>query len=177
MYWHLNGSDIAYASSSDWLAPCQDDSKRAWCKYCKCSLNARVNDLKDHAGTEKHDKSVKAAKNPVPSSSMTLFTKPPVSDEQKVAELKVAAFIASSGIAFRQVDNFVSLLKSIIKKDIIVKDMKVRLLVSSSGLSDNSYLLARPNEMYEIGNASPWARISKDLIGRSWRRQILIDYR
>lgn len=37
-----------------WLEPCTTDNNKAYCKYCKAVLTARLNDLYKHAKTGKH---------------------------------------------------------------------------------------------------------------------------
>lgn len=39
-----------------WLMPVAGDSGRAYCKFCKCMLKAKFQDLKIHATTKKHKK-------------------------------------------------------------------------------------------------------------------------
>jgi hypothetical protein len=38
----------------DWLTPCTVDINKAYCKFCKATLNARLPDLRKHVKTMKH---------------------------------------------------------------------------------------------------------------------------
>ncbi|CAH0400399.1 unnamed protein product [Chilo suppressalis] len=47
----------------DWLSPVQDDATKAYCKYCKCNIIAKLYCLKQHISTTKHVKSVEPMKS------------------------------------------------------------------------------------------------------------------
>jgi hypothetical protein len=38
-----------------WIQPCSTDINKAFCKYCKCLLNAKLGDLQKHVKTKKHE--------------------------------------------------------------------------------------------------------------------------
>jgi len=113
----------------DWLAPVAKNPEKAWCKYCKCQIAARSSDLKDHTKRGKHlDAAKEAMKDALP--NILNHLRPAIADEQKVAELKVAAFIANSSIAFCNVNCLINMITTLFKKDNIAKNMKVNFEIS-----------------------------------------------
>uniref|UniRef100_A0A915HL82 U1-type domain-containing protein n=1 Tax=Romanomermis culicivorax TaxID=13658 RepID=A0A915HL82_ROMCU len=107
-----------------WIASVPNNSSKAWCRYCKRELNPRLSDLKDHAKTQTHRQAVAHAAN-FGNCLITNHAKAPVPDVQKVAELRLASFIADSSIAFRQSDMLISLIQTLFKKDEVAKKMRV----------------------------------------------------
>jgi hypothetical protein len=164
-------------SCSDWIAPSLNkNSKRARCKYCKQEYAAKLTDLKTHAKTPKHINSVEEAKKTMSSTAvMDSFVRPSMSDEQKRLELKIAAYIADSAIAFRQSDGLVDLIKSLVKKKTDVDKLTVRFFVF---IYCDFYLLrffsAWTNEMHEIGYSCPWTGLPQAAIGRFGHWKIFI---
>ncbi|CAH1100584.1 unnamed protein product [Psylliodes chrysocephalus] len=55
-----------------WLEPCTTDYTKAYCKYCKCFINAKLGDIKKHHKSLKH----KAAKKPFSSRQQKLNFEP-----------------------------------------------------------------------------------------------------
>lgn len=47
----------------DWLQPVANDTTKAYCKYCKCEIIAKVACLKLHISSAKHKKSIEPAKS------------------------------------------------------------------------------------------------------------------
>uniref|UniRef100_A0A915I1T0 U1-type domain-containing protein n=1 Tax=Romanomermis culicivorax TaxID=13658 RepID=A0A915I1T0_ROMCU len=114
-----------------WLAPVAKKLNKAWCKYCKCQLTAHSADLKSHAKTEKHQKAVKEAV--VTSSfSITHHVNIKPSEERKIAELKIATFIADSSIPFRPLDLLIDLMKLIFKKSEVARNLPDQLTNGNS---------------------------------------------
>lgn len=37
-----------------WLAPCENNTIKAYCKYCKCTFFAKLSDIQRHIKTLKH---------------------------------------------------------------------------------------------------------------------------
>lgn len=46
----------------DWLQPADNDPTRAYCKYCKCNVTAKMYCLKQHLASSKHLKAVEPLK-------------------------------------------------------------------------------------------------------------------
>ena len=40
----------------NWVCPSESGPGKAYCKLCKCDINAKLCDLKAHANTQKHKK-------------------------------------------------------------------------------------------------------------------------
>jgi hypothetical protein len=87
----------------DWLSP-HADEKKAFCKYCQTTLNARLADLKKHLETSKHKKACS-----VMNGQKTLkFQKAKFEDEKARTQLKIATHVAIHS-AIRTCDHMVSL--------------------------------------------------------------------
>ncbi len=52
----------------EWLAPLDFDENKAYCKFCRCEVNAKYQDLKVHALSKKHKKSLPFKAVPITSS-------------------------------------------------------------------------------------------------------------
>ena len=110
-----------------WIARSKNSQNKAWCKYCKCDIQAHTTMLKNHAITDKHIQTVETAK--LISKSMpsieTCMSSLSFTDQIKSSELILASYIASSRKAFNASDSMVNVFKAIAKKDHVVKNIKV----------------------------------------------------
>ena len=73
----------------DWVMSIHGDVTKARCKYCKCKMKAKIQDLKKHAETKKH-------KNAVPFRDMpplTFVFRTTQSNESSKVEGSVAMFV------------------------------------------------------------------------------------
>lgn len=43
---------------ANWLLECPADAMKAFCKYCRCEIKAKLSDLMHHAKTKKHIKAM-----------------------------------------------------------------------------------------------------------------------
>ncbi|XP_017468773.1 PREDICTED: uncharacterized protein LOC108360841 [Rhagoletis zephyria] len=77
-----------------WIAP--DPAGRsdsAFCKYCRTTLSAHKKGLVQHSRSKKHENAVLKDKSALQSKKLDSTFKPTVTDNIKIAELKIAAFI------------------------------------------------------------------------------------
>ena len=88
----------------EWIAP-SDDENKAFCKFCRCSLNAKYQDLKSHALTNKHKRSLPFKATPLTSS----FIKEKNNDSH-VLEESIAMFLSCHS-AISNCDHMVDMLK------------------------------------------------------------------
>ncbi|CAH2089008.1 unnamed protein product [Euphydryas editha] len=79
----------------DWIGP--DPSGKidqAYCKYCRTSLKCHRKGLIDHSKTNKPQNCVLKEKSALKTKKLYSTFKPIVTEKTKIAELKIAAFIA-----------------------------------------------------------------------------------
>lgn len=76
----------------EWLQPVCEDKGKAYCRYCKISLKAKLFDLKHHGGTQKH----KSAAQPFSDRRQRQIQFPKLSDTlaRKQAQASICLFIA-----------------------------------------------------------------------------------
>ncbi|CAH1101932.1 unnamed protein product [Psylliodes chrysocephalus] len=106
-----------------WLMPDPEDDKRGFCKVCKCSLIAHKKDLLLHRKSRKHIESEKKY-YAGPSKKITEFLTTNISKKRKVAELKIAAFIAEH-CSTRTADHLSELLNSLDDNSELLKGVKL----------------------------------------------------
>lgn len=106
-----------------WILPDPQDEKRAFCKVCKCSLIAHKKDLLLHSKSNKH---IQAVKNSTagPSKKITEFMQVNISKQRKIAELKIAAFIAEH-CSTRTADHLTDLVNKLDNNSELLKGVKI----------------------------------------------------
>lgn len=76
-------------ATKEWLNPCTSDSSKAYCKYCKVLLNAKLGDLVKHGQTLKHV----AASKPFSSKRQQMISFKPIDtctkEQRKEAQLSL----------------------------------------------------------------------------------------
>lgn len=92
-----------------WLPPNLTNNTLATCKYCRVELKAHKKDLVSHAKTEKHKKYTAWEKSAKANKSISEIYKPALSENTKIAELKIAAFIAEH-CSILTVDHLINIL-------------------------------------------------------------------
>ncbi|XP_063895636.1 LOW QUALITY PROTEIN: zinc finger protein 862-like [Helicoverpa armigera] len=107
-----------------WLTVCIGDDTKAWCKACKCTLVAHKKDLVEHSKTKKHDQSLKRSNIVGHSSKMSDFFEKPLKEPRKVAELKIAAYVAEHS-SIKSVDHLGILIKDLDPTSPVLKDLKL----------------------------------------------------
>lgn len=107
-----------------WLTVCMGDNTKAWCKACKCTLNAHKKDLIEHGKTKKHDQSIKRSVIVGHSSKITNFFNNPIEEPRKIAELKIAAFVAEH-YSIKSVDHLGVLIKELDPASSVLKELKI----------------------------------------------------
>ncbi|KAH0534772.1 hypothetical protein KQX54_008224 [Cotesia glomerata] len=94
----------------DWIGPDPSGvSDLAYCKYCRISLKCHRKGLIDHLKTNKHQNCVLKEKLALTTKKLDSTFKPVVTEKIKIAELKIAAFIAEH-CSLKTVDHMVSML-------------------------------------------------------------------
>lgn len=94
---------------SEWISPIATDETSARCKYCSTVLKAHKKSLLQHAKSEKHLKSVALNKSAKTCQKLPAIYKVAFSEKTKIAELKLAAFIAEHS-AIQTVDDLANIL-------------------------------------------------------------------
>ncbi|KAL0859016.1 hypothetical protein ABMA27_010870 [Loxostege sticticalis] len=107
-----------------WLTVCIGDDTKAWCKACKCTLIAHKKDLVEHSKTKKHDQSLKRSNVVGQSSKVTDFFEKPIKEPRKIAELKIAAYVAEHS-SIKSVDHLGVLIKNLDPTSQVLKDLKL----------------------------------------------------
>lgn len=107
-----------------WLTVCIGDDTKAWCKACKCTLITHKKDLVEHSKTKKHDQSLKRSNIVGQSSKMSDFIEKPVKESRKVAELKIAAYVAEHS-SIKSVDHLGMLIKDLDPASSVLKELKL----------------------------------------------------
>ena len=69
-----------------------DADKQAYCRACKSDYRAHKTDLKKHSTTETHEKKIQSFSDPA-QAKLTSVMKITVKDEEKIRDLKSAAFV------------------------------------------------------------------------------------
>lgn len=105
-----NNNFMFFNFISEWISPIATDETSARCKYCKfCVLKAHKKSLLQHAKSEKHLKSVALNKSAKTCQKLPAIYKIAFSEKTKIAELKLAAFIAEHS-AIQTVDHLTNIL-------------------------------------------------------------------
>ncbi|KYN14500.1 hypothetical protein ALC57_13294, partial [Trachymyrmex cornetzi] len=78
----------------DWLTASPANSINAFCKYCKNEIKTHKRDLQVHAQAKKHKNLVKEQIENATTPKITLFAKKTISEKRKIAEMKLATFVA-----------------------------------------------------------------------------------
>ncbi|KAH9637051.1 hypothetical protein HF086_013867 [Spodoptera exigua] len=107
-----------------WLAPDLTNETSATCKYCRVVLKAHKKDLLSHAKTEKHKKATAWDKSAKACKSISEVFKPAMSESTKIAELKIAAFIAEH-CSLLTVDHLISILPQLDPSSDALKNLKI----------------------------------------------------
>lgn len=94
-------------------------------KFCKVSLKAHKKDLLAHAKSKKHEKAVSSDKLAKSCKPLTEVFKATLQKEQKIAELKITAFIAEHS-AFRTVDHLIGVLPQLDPSSTIIGKLKLK---------------------------------------------------
>lgn len=109
---------------SGWLTVCIGDDTKAWCKACHCTLTTHKKDLIEHSKTKKHDQSIKRSNIVGQSSKMPDFFQKPLKEPRKIAELKIAAYVAEHS-SIKAVDHLGVLIKNLDPASPVLKDLKL----------------------------------------------------
>ncbi|KAK7791957.1 hypothetical protein R5R35_004580 [Gryllus longicercus] len=108
----------------EWLTSVPGQNSLAFCKCCKSELKAHKKDLESHANTQKHLKKMAELGSVAQTPQITQFVRQTIDDRRKIAELKVAAFIAEH-CSVATVDHLGELIKSLDGKSETLKELKL----------------------------------------------------
>lgn len=107
-----------------WLAPDVTNNTLAKCKYCRVGLKAHKKDLLNHAHTDKHKNNTAWEKSARATKSISEIYKPVISESTKIAELKIAAFIAEH-CSVLTVDHLINILPQLDPSSDALKTLKI----------------------------------------------------
>lgn len=110
---------------SGWLSSLVGDDTKAFCKLCRCSLQAHKKDILKHSLCKKHLEALKHKKENESSKKMTDFISDVISDKRKVAELKLAAFI-SEHCSILAANHLAHLIKNLDESSQVLQDVKLQ---------------------------------------------------
>lgn len=113
-----------YVFIAGWLAPDVTNDTLATCKYCRVVLKAHKKDLVSHAKTEKHKKATAWEKSAKECKSISEIYTPVLSENTKIAELKIAAFIAEH-CSLLTVDHLINILPQLDPSSDALKNLKL----------------------------------------------------
>ena len=85
------------------LSPVRNSPYKAYCKLCKKELIAGLSELKRHQSSKRHLDTEKAVKKTKPISDMIVSDT--ILEQVKMAELKMAAFVAEHNLPFSVMDH------------------------------------------------------------------------
>lgn len=113
----------------------EGEPTKAFCKLCKCLLQAHKKDLSNHAKCKKHLEAFKYSQATFNNTKLTRFFGLNIPEDRKVAELKMAAFIAEHG-SISTVDHLGNLLPSLDRSSALLSGIKLH-RTKCSGLISN----------------------------------------
>lgn len=107
---------------ADWIACDDNNSTRAYCKYCKCSLLAHKKDLLNHAKTMKHERAAKHCLVVQSTKPLTVFSAKPRAI--KIIELKLSTYVAEH-CSINCINHLSELIKTLDPKSVLLSDIKL----------------------------------------------------
>lgn len=107
-----------------WLMCAEGDPTKAFCKLCKCLLQAHKKDLSNHAKCKKHLEAFKYSQAGSSNTKLTKFFPLNIPEDRKRTELKIAAFIAEHG-SISTVNHLSTLLPSLDKTSALLSGIKL----------------------------------------------------
>lgn len=107
-----------------WLAADKTNDNLAWCRYCRVGLKAHKKDLISHAKTDKHKKSTGWEKSAKATTPISKIYRPTLAESTKIAELKIAAFIAEH-CSLLTVDHLINILPQLDPSSDPLKNLKL----------------------------------------------------
>lgn len=142
---------LEMAEFKNWLQKVQTNVYRARCKYCNQELTADISVLKAHLKTQKHQDAEKAKNIPKQQQMSHFLSKEPLTSstleiQTKMAEIKIAGFLAEHHVSFNVLEHLPGLLKSAfpdskIAENITLKRSKGSAVVRNViGETENDYL-------------------------------------
>lgn len=109
---------------ADWLAADVTNDTLAHCRYCHVVLKAHKKDLVSHAKTDKHKKATAWEKSAKATKPITQIYKPVLPENTKIAELKVAAFIAEH-CSLLTVDHLINIIPQLDPSSDALRNLKI----------------------------------------------------
>ncbi|XP_077279781.1 uncharacterized protein LOC143907119, partial [Temnothorax americanus] len=105
-----------------WLSALPGENTKAYCKLCRCPLQAHKKDIEKHGQCKKHLDAFKYSQHA--SRNITDFVTKTISDKRKIVELKIAAFIAEH-CSVSSVDHLGSLIPTFDNKSQVLSEIKI----------------------------------------------------
>lgn len=107
-----------------WLKPCVGDNTKARCAYYNINILAHRKSLKTHRNTKKHIQNAKNEKECLRLSKIENFATLVIDDRQKIAELKIAAFICEH-CSINAIDDLSKIIKDLDSTSQVLKNIKI----------------------------------------------------
>ncbi|XP_018365745.1 PREDICTED: uncharacterized protein LOC108763808 [Trachymyrmex cornetzi] len=107
-----------------WLKPCIGDNTKARCAFCNIDILAHRKSLKTHSCTKKHIQNAKNDKECLQLHKIENFTTPHINDRRKIAELKIAAFIAEH-CSINAIDDLGKIIKDLDATSHVLTNIKI----------------------------------------------------
>lgn len=110
-----------------WLQKHAKDDYKAVCSTCDTTMNAELTIIKRHSEGAKHKQKLKTLHSNVqPIDKVFKKAVPSGTDKQKIAEIKIAAFIAEHNLSHRVADHMCDLLAKTFTDSNIAKNIKLK---------------------------------------------------
>lgn len=121
---------------SPWLQEHPNDQYKAFCSFCDATMNAELTIIKRHSEGTKHVQKLKTLRSNVQPIDSMLKKLEPIGDKQKIAEIKLAAFMAEHKLSHRVADHMCDLLAktftdSDIAKNLTLKRTKAQAIINN----------------------------------------------
>jgi hypothetical protein len=107
-----------------WLAPVRKSPYKAYCKICEKELTAGLSELKKHETSNHHQDKQKAVKNTRSIADMVVTDT--VQEQVKIAEIKLATFVAEHNLPFAVMDHLSDLVKELFPDSTIASKIKCK---------------------------------------------------
>lgn len=107
-----------------WLMESPSKNGKSYCKTCERELESHHKGLLTHATSAKHVANTGQKKTIDATPKVTSFAKRSIADKRKIAELKIAAFIAEH-CSVASVDHLGQIVKNLDEKSEVIQDIKL----------------------------------------------------
>lgn len=107
---------------ANWLLECPVNTTRAFCKYCRCEINAKLSDLTHHMKTKKHIKTATPFSS-ARSQQLTLNISSKIL-KHSAAEAKLAMFVCNHS-SILSIDHLSLLCKNVFNESLAASQLRL----------------------------------------------------